>query len=274
MIVALTAAPGSSGVTTTAVMLAAMLSERTPTLLAECDPTGGDIAAWAQLTPTPGWSTAISSADRNLTTVQRHAQTLPVGPAVMLLPSRAADARALVSEAAHGFAGPFAADTHTVVVADCGRMVEAVSPWVARADLTLLIVRQAEQSAPATVAIVDRSIEAFEVLQRSARRVGVVAVGAEPYPLAEVETVFGLRLSGTLPNDDVGAGLACGAWSVGRRARRTALARASGQLASTVLATIMPASDKRSVTNGAVNGRRTTSTTTATMTSPTAGTTP
>ena len=31
-----------------------------PTLLAECDPSGGDVAAWAQLPTSPGWSTAVS----------------------------------------------------------------------------------------------------------------------------------------------------------------------------------------------------------------------
>ena len=61
-IVAVCAASGSAASTTTSVALAAMLPAGYPTLLAECDPSGGDVASWAQLSTSPGWSTAVSAA--------------------------------------------------------------------------------------------------------------------------------------------------------------------------------------------------------------------
>ena len=58
-LVAVCSAGGSAASTTTAVVLASMLPAGYPTLLAECDPTGGDVAAWAQLSSSPGWSSAV-----------------------------------------------------------------------------------------------------------------------------------------------------------------------------------------------------------------------
>ena len=150
-LVAVCSAGGSAASTTTAVVLASMLPAGYPTLLAECDPTGGDVAAWAQLSSSPGWSSAVSGGDRSWDAIGDHAQQLPSGLRVMAAPPRAAQAYTAVGEAARGFAGLLAAAPDVVTVADCGRVEFDAPVWAAPAQLTLLLVRQSVVSAPATV---------------------------------------------------------------------------------------------------------------------------
>jgi len=179
-VVAVCQAAGTSASTTTAVLLSAMLPSNSPAFVAECDPAGGDIAAWAQLPVAPGWSTAISGSDRTWSAIMDHTQELPSGLRVMTAPARPSQARAAVVEAASGFAGLLALMPEVIVLADCGRVELDAPVWARSAQLTLLLVRQATVSAEATVARVDRTIEALEVLRESCRQVGVVLVGGSP----------------------------------------------------------------------------------------------
>jgi len=97
-----------------------------------------------------------------------------------------------------------------------------------------LLMRQATTSAQATVARVDRTIEALEVLRNSCRQVGVVLIGGSPYRASEVSSAIGMELFGVLPEDSVGAGLVSGAWTA-RRASHSPLARAAGALGTRVV---------------------------------------
>ena len=85
-IVAVCAASGSAGATTTSVALAAMLPAGYPTLLAECDPSGGDVAGWAQLSTSPGWSTAVSRRRPILDGDRRQLPAAAVGAALLSAP--------------------------------------------------------------------------------------------------------------------------------------------------------------------------------------------
>jgi hypothetical protein len=237
-LVAVCTAGGSAASTTTAVALAAMLPAGYPTLLAECDPTGGDVAAWAQLPTTPGWSSAVSGGDRSWEAIAEHAQQLPSGLRVMAAPARAAQAHTAVSEAARGFAGLLVAASDVVTVADCGRVEFEAPLWAAPAQLTLLLVRQSVVSAPATVPRVDRAIEALGVLRSACRQVGVVLIGGAPYRSSEIAAALGTELFGVLPEDASGAALVAGGWTVGKRASRSPLARAAAELGSRVIEAI------------------------------------
>ncbi len=209
-----------------------------PTLLAECDPSGGDVAAWAQLSTSPGWSTAMSSADRSWAAIDDNTQQLPSGLRVMAAPARASQAHTAVGEAARGFAGPMAAAPDVVTVADCGRVDFDAPLWATSAQLTLLLVRQSVVSAPATVPRVDRAIEALGILRKTCRQVGVVLIGGAPYRSAEVAGALGTELFGVLPEDSAGAALVAGGWTVGNRASRSPLAKAAAALGCRVVEVI------------------------------------
>ena len=234
-VVAVCEAGGTAASTTTSLLLAAMLPRRYPAFMAECDPSGGDVAAWAQLPVAPGWSSAVSGNDRNWSAIVDHTQELPSGLRVITAPARPSQARAAVIEAASGFSPMVSSMPEAVMIADCGRVELDAPVWARAAQLTLLLLRQATVSAPATVARVDRTIEALEVLRGSCRQVGLVLIGGSPYPASEVSTVLGLELFGVLPEDAVGAGLVCGGWTVGKRAARSPLAKAATILGGQVV---------------------------------------
>ena len=80
-IVAVATAGGTSASTTTALLLSAMLPAGYPTLFAECDPSGGDVAGWAQLPTVPGWSSAVSASDRSWSAIVDNVQQLAIGTA-------------------------------------------------------------------------------------------------------------------------------------------------------------------------------------------------
>ena len=60
-LVALCEAPGTSASTTSALALAALAPEGCPTIVLECDPSGGDLAGWAGLHGNPSWSSAVAA---------------------------------------------------------------------------------------------------------------------------------------------------------------------------------------------------------------------
>lgn len=237
-IVAVCEAGGTAASTTTSLLLAALLPRQYPAFVAECDPSGGDIAAWAQLPAAPGWSSAVSGSDRNWTAIAEHTQELPSGLRVMTSPARPSQARAAVREAATAFSALVSVMPDTVMIADCGRVELDAPVWAHASQLTLLLLRQATVSAQATVARVDRTIEALEVLRGPCRQVGVVLIGGSPYPASEVSSALGVELFGVLPEDAVGAGLVCGGWTVGRRAARSPLAKSAAPLGARVVEAI------------------------------------
>lgn len=237
-IVAVCTPAGSSGSTTTSVLLGAMAPTGTGVLVTECDPSGGDVAAWAQLGVAPGWVTAVAASDRSWSGLLAHTQALPSGLQVLVAPARGAEARTTIAEAARGFAGLLTSMPDVVAFADCGRLGETAPLWAARAQLTVLLLRQSPHSAPATVAIVDRALESLDMLRAACPRVGVVLVGGEPYPTREIEAALGVPLFGTLPDDRAGAGLVAGSWTLGRRAARSPLARAAAALSEQLVASL------------------------------------
>ena len=103
-VVAVCTAGGSTGSTTTALLLAAMAPSDRAAMLVECDPDGGDVAAWAELSASRGWSSAVSATDRSWSGLVGHSQELP-GLTVVVSPTRPSQARSAVREAASGFAG-------------------------------------------------------------------------------------------------------------------------------------------------------------------------
>lgn len=235
---------GAGCATTTAVFLAGTISAERRVLLAECDPSGGDLAAWGQLPLAPGWASAVAGRARTLDGVVGHAQLLPSGIAAVVAPARPIAAAMVIAAAASTFGQVVAADHDAIVVADCGRVGSSPSPWVEHAALTLLVVRQNRVAAAPNVALLDRSLEALDVLGATARKVGVVLVGDRPYPPAEIEQVLGTPLFALLPDDPHGAAIALGGWTLARRAGRTGLARAAATLAARVVDVVAPANSR------------------------------
>jgi hypothetical protein len=159
--------------------------------------------------------------------LRTHLQRLPSGLAVLCAPTRGRQAQVVVGEAATRFGPLLGSMPDVVTFADCGRIDDEVPVWIGRARLVVLLVRQAATSTGATVARVDRAGDALERLRGLDADVGVVVIGARPYPPDHVADAVHAELLGVLPEDPVGAGLVAGAWTLGRGAARSALARAA-----------------------------------------------
>lgn len=228
--VAVFTAAGSSGATTTALLLASSMPAGQAVLLAECDPSGGDVAAWAELRDTPGWATAVAAGDRSWSGLQMHTQQLPSGLHALVAPVASAQAEVVVRGAADRFGSLLRALSEVIVISDCGRMTSDAPSWVLQADFALVVLRQSEWSATATVARVDRTRAAAVTLQERGVPVEMLLIGARPYSADELVSVVGCEMFAGLPEDARGASMVSGGWAIGRGASRSPLARAARPL--------------------------------------------
>ena len=224
-LIAVTAAPGNSGVTTSTVALSSTVPEGQAVVMAECDPSGGDIAGWIDNTGNPSWVTAVAAGDRSWDGFCRHLQKLPSGQQVMLSAASSARAEASVGEAGDRFAAMLAALSDVVVFADCGRLTE-ITAWHRRADLIVVQAHQEPSSGYATVARVDRTIEVVKRLKQARCRVGLLVVGERPYRPEEIAGFAHVELVGSVPHDASAAATVSGAWSLGKGPGRSKLVKA------------------------------------------------
>ncbi|UQS26050.1 hypothetical protein L1857_26175 [Amycolatopsis thermalba] len=235
MLVALMSLKGSPGVTTTAVALAAQWPDTTPQrrLVAEVDPSGGDLAMRFGLPPTPGLVSLAAAARRRraLGLVWEHTQALPGGARVLLAPPGAAHARAALTTLATAPGEPLieatAREPGVVVLADCGRL-DPGSPAEAlarRADaLVLLTGTHADALAHAAARLSE--------LAHWTARPGLLLTG-HGYPTSDVERELGVPAIGRIPHDPAAAAALAGHQPSARR-RGGGLARAAAALARTL----------------------------------------
>lgn len=86
--------------TTTALAIASSWPHGEEALLAELDPSGGDLAAWLDLSQEPGIASAVSAAPNgSWPSITEHIQTQAGGPRLLVAPIRALEASAAVREA-------------------------------------------------------------------------------------------------------------------------------------------------------------------------------
>lgn len=235
MLVALMSLKGSPGVTTVAVALAAQWPDtaRQRRLVAEVDPSGGDLAMRFGLPSTPGLVSLAAAARRRCEPglVWEHTQPLPGGARVLLAPPGGAHARAALSTLATAPDGTLleatAREPGVAVLADCGRL-DPGSPAEAlarRADaLVLLTGTHADALAHAAARLSE--------LARWTARPGLLLTG-QGYPTSDVERELGVPAIGRIPHDPAAAAALAGHQSPGRR-RGGGLARAAAALARTL----------------------------------------
>ena len=250
MLVVLTSAKGSPGVSTATVALAAAWSAGWRAAILECDPSGGDLAAGYGLSAEPGLLTLASAArrDRRPGLLWEHTQELPGGLAVAPAPSSAEQATAAidvlmsspalrvlaqspsdaVENAPQGFEPRRESLTpgghvgraveEGIVLVDLGRLPPhlghdvGVSRLLAAADVVLLVARNEQQGIVHATARLDALRSAAG---GRAERVRLLLVGAATFSPAEVALTLNVSVAGALPADARAAALL-----MGRPARR------------------------------------------------------
>lgn len=235
-LVVLASVKGSPGVTTTALALAAAWPAPSDVVVAECDPAGGDVAAWFGLPGTPrlvGLATA-ARRDPAAATVDRHVQTLPGGTPVVVAPAAGEQAKAAVGLLA-GTASRWRASEKATVLVDVGRLDPGglVEPLVAVADLLVLVCRP-------TLAGLSHLPARLDAVRGLCRQVRLLLCGDGPYSAAEVGEALGEPPLGVIPFDSAGAALLAGQPASARALRRSPLLRSAGRVAADLLDLLSP----------------------------------
>jgi MinD-like ATPase involved in chromosome partitioning or flagellar assembly len=214
--------------TTTALAIASSWPHGEEALLAELDPSGGDLAAWLDLSQEPGIASAVSAAPSGAwPSIAEHIQTQAGGLQLLVAPIRALEAAAAVREASARLVPTLSALDEPVVIADCGRQnASQLAPIVTQAGLVIVTVRQRRMSERSAAAELDRAAELIDAL--TARNVSVVGIiiGDEPYPFNEVAAYLAGDLAvPMLPmaEDPIVAAILAGRPSSDRRLRKSRL---------------------------------------------------
>ena len=209
-VLAYVSAKGSPGVSVTA--LAAGLFWPGRSLVAECDPAGGDALAGllqGQLEPGRGIAHLAASAGRGRLDVDFWSQLVDLDAPHqrrLLLPGVAEPSQSgglapIWNQLATLFTGLGHGDDRVDVFADCGRLAAPNTPWplLQAADVVALVARATLPSlAHAQVAIDE--LRSRLPGHRSGDRLGLIVVDDGPYT-GEAGKRLGLPVFGVLPHD-------------------------------------------------------------------------
>lgn len=239
MLIAIGSLKHAPGVTTWSLALATRWPQPMRSVLVECDPSGGSIAARFGLAPTPGLASLTAAARRDTSPylLWSHVQRLPSGLPVVCAPAGAQFTRAALAtllDSRHNTMSVIRAGAvpNTVVIADCGRL-DPGSPamTIAReADRVLLLAYPRADDLchlAADLAMVD-----LWSLQPQ-----LVLVGPG-YSAPEVTRELGVPVAACIPHDPAGAS----ALHTDHRPHRSRLGRAALDAAHALLD---PAADRR-----------------------------
>ncbi len=232
-LIAVVAAKGSPGATTTSAALAAAGATRAiPTLLVELDPAGGSLALETQLSLDPGLGTLMAAARRGLdpTLVTAHSQVLGNGVEVLLAPT-AADRATRVAHTLTNKLIEALADRPGLTIVDCGRWDRdnEVTPLLAAADHILLVLRP---TLAGTEAARTRLPGLIGINPSSA----LVCIGDEPYSASDVAEAIGVPAEAPIAYDRRAARLVVSGMPLDRWLRRSSLIRSASGLLDRIVA--------------------------------------
>jgi MinD-like ATPase involved in chromosome partitioning or flagellar assembly len=207
--ITLCSAKGSPGVTTLACALGAVWPAERAVVVAECDPSGGDLAGRFGLSTRLGMTSLVLTERQRVvdpTGYRAHVQQLPGGLDILVAPAGADSATALDVEL-----GTSSCDVVTEecdLLADCGRLLPGAigqEKMIRSADNVLLLVRPDA----AGIAHARWAVCRVRELSRSAPLVVIVGMGAfKPGAVAEELEV---NVLGVVPFEPRAAQMACGA---------------------------------------------------------------
>ena len=186
--------------TTTTLALAAAWPVSDDLLVVEADPRGGSLAAWLDIPITPSLSAVVTRATAGeWSVIERLSRLTPSGLRVIPAPVRAVEASRAVAEAADSIFPTLASSlTSPVVVADTGSFLglggvgsSGVAPVVAQSALTVVVHRQADQSARAAAVRLERLGECFEQLAAAGVENTLAVIGRAPFDTDEIARFVG-----------------------------------------------------------------------------------
>jgi hypothetical protein len=240
-VIAVGAAKGAPGVTTTVLALATRWPQHREPLVVEADPAGGDLVArLASLTaddsalresPSTVQLAAVSRSGLTTRRLLEHLQRLP-GPGevrALIAPSGPFAATTAIEALTTGGLGRCLSELHEMdSLVDVGRIDPGspALPLIRAADQFVLVVRPSLES-------VVHTRDLWSSMRSTGVQASVVVVGDRPYAPVEVaDAIAADDLLGVLPEDPVGAAALAGNARSPKILARTRLVRAADDIAS------------------------------------------
>ncbi len=226
--IAVTCPSGTRGATTTTAALA--LAWSGAIVLAELDPSAGDLAAWWDLTESPGVGTAVTDLHRP-DWITANSQQAASGVLVMPAPLRAREAAGAVSEATRSVLPALSAYHDVTVLVDAGRSTHVPAAATAGAAVVVIVAAQVPDAPRATAAVLERTGDLADTFANSAIDAVVAVIGCDPYPVGAIENYVGTTCH-AIADDPLGAAVIAGRPATGRLATRSKLIRSIAPLAT------------------------------------------
>jgi len=224
---------------TTSVGIAAAWSIDEACAVVEFDPSGGCLAAWLDVPRSPGLAeVAASAAPGTWSTIQSMLQQAPSGIDVLVAPTRAVEAAAVVAAASLSVLPVLAAVASPVVIADGGRLRGSVSQLVLHADVVVVAHRQHSGSAAAAALGFERLAELTSQLAARSIPTVVALIGDRPYAADEVALFVEADAVVTIADDPWSAAVFAGRAGSVTRLRRSPLMRSLAELAGVISANL------------------------------------
>ncbi len=216
--------------TTLSCLVAASWPEHRRVVLAECDPSGGDLAARFCLSARLGWSTFTTASRRSgpASPLAPHLQQLPGGLDVLVGHARA-DGEPLMPVDELLATIEQSPDGNWDVLADLGRLLPGRTggnPWLQHSDVVVVLLRGEPSS---IIHVRDR---AAGIQAMCGCRTVLVLLEGGPRAPSEIESFTGLPVLATVPYDPPAASAVGGARGRTRRLQRSHLAASARGLAT------------------------------------------
>jgi MinD-like ATPase involved in chromosome partitioning or flagellar assembly len=222
VIVSFASVKGAPGVTTMACLVGATWPSDRRVMVAECDPSGGDLAARFGLSSRRGWPTFATAVRRSGASVaiEPHLQQLPGGLDVLIGPggSDQTDSVGATDDLLANLSDESAGVWDVLV--DVGRLPSGDLPssgWLARSDAVVILLRS---DAASVLHVQNR---AREIHAACGDRVALALVGGTEYGNEEIAEFTGLPVIGSVPFDPASAAVAAGDQGSERRLSRSFL---------------------------------------------------
>ena len=229
----LCSAKGAPGVTTLACVLGAVWPVDRAVVVAECDPSGGDLAGRFSLSTRTGMTSLVLAGRQGMVESEDHTghtQTLPGGLDVLVAPTGADSATALDRELGLSSADLISGDCD--LLADCGRLLPHApgqERMVRDADRVLLLVR------PDLAGIAHAQWAGTRIRQLSKSRSSVVIVGPGVFKPHELARELDSTVIGSIPFDPAAALMAGGGPGTAKDFSRSALVASAREIVATLI---------------------------------------
>ena len=227
-LVAFCSGKGSPGVSTLACVAGAVWPSNRRIVIAECDPSGNDLATRFGLSSRVGMTSLVLAHRRSEhpeTVLDIHSQCLPGGLEALVGPVSQDAAGSLDRELGVVGTGMLPADVDMLI--DCGRILSGAlgqRAIVGAADHVVVVTK-------CDGASLAHALRTLDVVREIARgQTSFVVVGQGQYRLKEIEHALRSDCLGRIPIDEASAAVACGSPGRTRRFARSNLVAAARRL--------------------------------------------